>query len=364
MYWHSHECQFPLKEKTMTVVNYAIVGFGNIARTHAMAAMDWNLRNKDGRTLNLKYIVTRNPDKVFLPGVISTSDIDMVLSGKEIDFVSICTPNENHMEILEKAAHYKIPVYCEKPLATDYETASQMNKLVTEKNLRSAVALIYRQIPALNELRKLVAEGLIGDIISYRIETYHDSYLSPEKATVWRVKKSSGGGALLDLGIHLVDIVNWVFGKPEVSWADTRTFFSERSEVDEIAEVKLKHSKENGSSFTGTLKVSRIFSENDQRDTFEIFGTKGSIIINFKSPQVIMHKDFSSKSTNAIKLEDKYPGFRNQRASLGYAQDCHTNAIAQFAFSLGEASQPSPGADFKDALEAQEIIDQVYKMRG
>lgn len=342
----------------MKKMNFAIVGYGSIAKTHALAAFDAAIRFNLPYELKLTHIITRNPIDIGIPGVDNVVDLEQILSNPDIDFIDICTPNESHLEILEKASKYNKPVYCEKPLANNYEEALSMTKIVRESNLLNRVALMYRYSPAVNLLKRELEEGTIGDIIDFKIKTYHSSYLNPNKKGVWRTKKESGGGALLDLGVHLIDCVQYTLGKIDKIKADTRIYFKDRTEVDEIANLDII--LENGTS--GSLEVSRIFAEKEHTDSFVVYGTKGSISVQLSNAYDIniylYEKNMTVvKSVNkADKLLKYYP---ERRASLGYFQGCHTASLIGFANRIFGINDKI-GADFEDALSCQKIIQDAY----
>lgn len=343
----------------MDSINFGIVGFGSIAKTHALASFDANLRFNLPFSLNLTNVVTKKPQEIKLMNVKNNLDIEEILEDKNVHFISICTPNEYHLEIVEKACKYNKPVYCEKPLASSVMDAAKMSELVKMNNIKNAVALMYRFIPAVRLLKREITKGTIGDIIDFKIKTYHKSYLSDNKKGSWRTLKSSGGGALLDLGVHLIDLVNFTISDIVKVSADTRIYFSDRSFVDEIAFCKFQ--LENG--VEGSLEVSRIFAERDQRDVFEVFGTKGSIKINFKNPYEIEMYDNKENMTKIIKtkVEDEemkyYPEERN---CLGFFQSAHTASIINFSTAIYNNSNVGIAATFEDALKCQKIIDMVY----
>lgn len=348
----------------MKEMNFAVIGFGSIARTHALAICDANLRFSLPYRLNLKYIVSRKLLDNPVPGAINTDDINRVLQDDSIRIVDICTPNELHGEAVRKAAAYGKAVYCEKPLSSELQEAEDLSKLVRREGTPNAVALIYRFMPAIGLLRRALDNQSIGDIIDFKIRTYHSSYLSPGKAGTWRTLRQSGGGALLDLGIHLVDLVRYTLGEIEEMVNQARIYFCDRSEVDEISrcEVLLK------GGIRGSLEVSRVFAEREQTDDYIIFGTKGSIKLRFDRPYEIETFDYHTGSSCVTGVSANDPllvYYAKPRNSLGYFQDCHTASLISFCNGLaGNAAgyaNESAGADFEDAYMAQRIIRQAYE---
>jgi len=285
----------------MRKINFAMIGYGGIAKTHSLAVYDANIRFSLPYELNLKYIVTRKPINAPISGVKNVTDIDEVLKDEEIDFIDVCTPNDAHFDIVKKAVQYGKAIYCEKPLAANWEDAMEMARLVKENNVINSVALVYRFMPALTLLKRELEKETIGQIIDFKVRTYHDSYLNEKKKDTWRTGKNSGGGALLDLGVHLIDMIQFTMGEIEKVESRTRIYFVERAQVDEIAncDFTLKD------GVRGSLEVSRIFTERDQTDDYVVYGTKGSIKINFNNPYEIEIYKYESNSTE---IKDVAPG--------------------------------------------------------
>ena len=343
----------------MKKINFAIVGYGGIAKTHALAVSDANIRFSLPYELNLTHIVTRVPIDIPISGVKNVTAIEEVLNNEDIDFIDICTPNDSHFQIVKSAAQYGKAIYCEKPLSSNYSDALEMAKIVKENNIINSVALVYRFMPALSLLKRELQKETIGKIIDFKVRTYHDSYLNEKKKGTWRTDKKSGGGALLDLGVHLIDMIQFTMGGIEEVDAKTRIYFVERAEVDEIANCDFTLS----GGVHGSLEVSRVFTEREQTDDFVVYCTKGSIKINFNNPYEIEIYSYESNSTekkNVAAGDSLLKYYADKRNSLGYFQNCHTASLINFANKIYNNSGQGIEANFEDALKCQRVIDKVY----
>lgn len=344
----------------MKTINFAIIGFGNIAKNHALAVCDANLRFSLPYKMNISHVVTRKPVDVSINGVKNVLDIEEVLKDESVDFIDICTPNDSHYDIVKKAIEFGKPIYCEKPLASNYEDALEMTDLVEKNNIKNSVALMYRFIPAVRLLKRELKKDTIGDIIDFKIRTYHKSYLSEKKKGSWRTLKASGGGALLDLGVHLIDLIHFTLDEIEEVDCNTKIHFKDRSKVDEIANCNLM--LKNGMS--GSLEVSRVFSERHQTDDYTIFGTKGSIKVDFTKPYEVEIYEYESNSTEikSVSAGDeilKY--YSSKRSSLGFFQNSHTASLINFVNTIYDENSLDIAAKFKDALKSQRIVELAYE---
>ena len=344
----------------MKKINFAMIGYGGIAKTHALAVNDANIRFSLPYQLNLTHIVTREPMNIPISGVKNVTDIEEVLARDDVHFIDICTPNDSHFDIVKKAAQHGKAIYCEKPLSSNYNDSMEMAKIVKENNIINSVALVYRFMPALSLLKRELEKETIGQIIDFKVRTYHDSYLNEKKKDTWRTGKNSGGGALLDLGVHLIDMIQFTMGDIEKVEPKTRIYFKDRTEVDEIAncDFTLK------GGVCGSLEVSRIFTEREQTDDFVVYCTKGSIKINFNNPYEIEIYNYASNSTeikNIASGDSLLKYYADKRNSLGFFQNCHTASLINFANKIYNNSGEDFQANFEDALKCERIINQVYK---
>lgn len=343
----------------MEKINYALVGFGGIAKTHAIGSYTANLTLGLPYCISLKNIVTRKPMEYCIQGSENVTDIEQVLNDPDIQFIDICTPNDAHKELVEKAAEYGKAIYCEKPLAANYYDALEMTEIINKKGIRNAAAFMYRFMPAIRLIKAEIENKTIGDIIDFKVNLYHKSYLDSNKKSTWRTSEASGGGALLDLGVHLVDIIHFTLGSIETVDCKTRIFFKERTNVDEIAACDF--TLDNGTA--GSLEVSRIYADMEEPTTFSIYGTRGSIKMNTDKPYSIDIYDFEKNSTitrTAKGNKDIMRNYPSERSSMGFHQDCHMASLVNFADEIYYGKKGSITPTFNDALKAQKVIEAAY----
>lgn len=341
----------------MEKVCFAIIGWGGIARTHAMAAYDMNIKLNLPFSVELKYILTRKPTEIRIPGVKNTQDMAEILADPEIRFVSICTPNLAHEEYFNACVNAGIPVYCEKPLSQSAEVSMRMAKFAEEKGVPTGIPLIYRFLPVARLMRNELKKGTIGEVIDFRGHLYHRSYMTPKKKGAWRTLPENGGGASLDLCVHTIDLANFILGDfAEVTTDEKRIYFHDRSLVDEIAryEVTLK----NGSK--GLIEASRVFSQNTQQDDFTIFGDKGSLHFDARNPhdlEVYIYADNSGHILRASSLSaDEHLVYPDERGFLGFFQSAHTACMAEFIRTLLSGEKSAYLADAMQCAKMEQYI--------
>ena len=136
-----------------------------------------------------------------------------MISDAEIDVIDICTPNIFHYETLKKAINAGKHIYCEKPLCTTAEEAAEIAELAKSKGVICAVVFNTRFLLPVMRAKELVADGRIGEVLSFRGAFLHSSAADPNKPVGWKQNKDiCGAGVLFDLGSHVIDLLSCVLG--------------------------------------------------------------------------------------------------------------------------------------------------------
>ena len=149
-------------------------------------------------------------------------DVDAVLDGAvEADGVVIATPSALHAEQAMRAVGAGMAVSCQKPLGRDAAECSAVLAAARRADRLVGVDLSYRHLAAVRAMRTVIAEGGIGDVYAVDL-VFHNAY-GPDKS--WFTdRRLSGGGCVIDLGIHLVDLAHWLLDGPEVAGVTSRLF--------------------------------------------------------------------------------------------------------------------------------------------
>jgi predicted dehydrogenase len=142
----------------------------------------------------------------------SLSSLDELLDAG-VDGVVIATPSALHAEQATAALERGIPVFCQKPLALDAAAARRVVDAARSADVLLAVDFSYRFTQAARQLRRAVVSGALGEVFAADL-VFHNAY-GPDKA--WFSDPGlSGGGCVIDLGIHLLDLAVWLLGDREV----------------------------------------------------------------------------------------------------------------------------------------------------
>jgi predicted dehydrogenase len=303
-----------------------------------------------------------------------TQDSD-VFFAQPLDLVDICTPNFLHREQVEQALDRGLPVYCEKPLANTLGEARAMADLAARADVLTQVAFVLRYLPGIRQMKALIAAGQIGEVLNCRAQMFHSSYLDPERPMSWRLRRrDSGGGALADLGSHLIDLFRYLVG--EIQWvcSEMRTFIPERPEqrgssrrqpvdVDDWAHCVV--GLENGA--VGTIEVTRMAAGAGEATSVEVFGRKGALVFHISEPETVRYHDLQRGQWLQGKVEA--PAIPGERPVAGlwppakYSQGTMVNAHLAAAYDFLQCvSEGAPSAvDFAAGLAAQEVLEAAYR---
>jgi predicted dehydrogenase len=139
-------------------------------------------------------------------------DFDEMLDKSETDIVAICTPTHLHAQMVRKTAERKKHVFCEKPLAMTVKEAESMIGAVKKHRVRAITAHVLRFWPVYVRGKEIVEQGELGKPIHGYCERLLTFPSYTEKA--WNKKEALSGGVALDVQIHDLDYLAWLFGKP------------------------------------------------------------------------------------------------------------------------------------------------------
>jgi predicted dehydrogenase len=234
-----------------------------------------------------------------------TLDYHEVLNHPDVDVVSICSPNFLHKEVAIAAAKAGKSFWLEKPAGRSLAETQEIAKAAKEAGVLSTIGFNYRNAPAIEHARKLIAEGRLGRIMNVRGVFFADYSSEPNGALSWRFKRDlAGSGVLGDLMGHLVDLAHYVLGPIEEVTALTHTVHKQRPvqqmgvgthfdiveggemgdvENEDYAAMLIRFGNEsNAAGAVGTLESSRVLVGPRARYALEIYGTEGSFIWDFE----------------------------------------------------------------------------------
>ena len=342
----------------MTKIKIGIIGAGNISRAHTKGYLACG-------DATVKAICDINPErakekaKTFDIGE-TYSDYRKLLEDGEIDAVSVCTWNNSHAQIVIDALAAGKNVLCEKPMAMNSEQALKMEEAAIKHNKLLMIGFVRRFGNDCSILKDFIDAGDLGQIY-YTKANYIRRNGNP--GGWFGDKERSGGGPLIDLGVHVIDLVRYLAGSPKPVSVYGAVFGNignrehikipkdyvsadykkgEASSVEDMAAAMIRF--ENGM----VMNLETSFSLNTEKDfgSIELFGTKSGAKID---PELRMFSEKNGYLTNIIPAHKTALSFDGLfEKEVRHFVDC----------VKGEAECISTA---KDGIEVMKIIDAVYE---
>lgn len=154
------------------------------------------------------------------PGATQLPDLEALLS-QDLDGVVIASPSALHAEQSLRALDAGLAVFCQKPLGCRAGEARAVIEKARSADRLLGVDLSYRFVRGAERIRAMARDGEIGEVYAAEL-AFHNAY-GPDRPWYYR-RGLSGGGCVIDLGIHLVDLALWVLGFPRVTGVTARLY--------------------------------------------------------------------------------------------------------------------------------------------
>ncbi len=153
----------------------------------------------------------------------SLEELDAAGASKA-DIIFVAVPHDLALRACQWALAKKAHALCEKPLGISLAQATEIRALAEAARVKLCAGFNYRYLPAVRTLRQMLREGKFGELYRARFHIGHGG--RPGMETEWKLKKArAGGGAVIDPGIHLVDLARHLFGEVTVEASQLRRRF-------------------------------------------------------------------------------------------------------------------------------------------
>jgi len=283
-------------------------------------------------------------------GIMKTyTDYEELCQSDDIDAVSICVPNYMHTSVAISALEHGKHILCEKPLSVSPEEGKKILEVTNRlPNLKAMVAMKFRFSRGAAYIKNMIENGELGEVY-YGFTSYLKRSGDVPKKGSWRTKKElSGGGTLIDNGIHLLDLVWWLMGCPKPVEAFGNTYAksiangwverpsSDTFGIESLATGIIKFENDASIMFDsawGTLMDREIME-------IRLFGTKGSATL---WPFRIYYEDGGQ-------IVSKTPNLTNISSE---------NQFRHFIRCITDNKQPNPSIE--QGLTILKMLDAVYR---
>ena len=303
----------------------------------------------------------------------STGDWRTLLDDPEVQVVSVTTPNTLHREMALAAIAAGKHVWCEKPLAPTAREALEMAVAAEAAGVATQVGFNYLKNPMVALAKEVIAAGEIGEIRTFR-GVHAEDYMADARAPwTWRLDPAGGGGALADIGSHILAAARHLAGPVTALMADVDTPISERFiradaaetravEVDDVARLFLRFA----GGATGSLEASWIATGRKMQHDFEIYGSEGAVLFTqerFNELQVY----YAGDRTGRRGFRTVFAGPEHEPYGAFCVAPGHQigfndlKAIEARDFLQAVAGGPRKGPDFREGYEVQKLVELAYR---
>lgn len=292
----------------MKHLNVGLIGAGFMGKAHSLAYAAMPMFFWPAPAIPKRYIIADLSDEGARNAAAqfgfesSTGDWRKVIGDKDVHVVDIATPNNTHAEIAIAAAEAGKHIICEKPLSRTLDEAKAMYEAVKKAGVVNMVAFSYRRTPAVALAKRLIEDGAIGELLNFRGTYLQDWSADPNSPLSWRFQKSvAGSGTLGDIATHVIDIARYLMGEVTAVNAMSQTYIKERplqqGSVDKLGAAERSSDGPRGEvdvddevmtflrfdeGAVGSLEATRNAYGRNNFLTFEVHGSKGSLVFNYE----------------------------------------------------------------------------------
>ena len=313
-----------------------------------------------------------------------TTDWREVLCDPDVQVISVTTPNDLHLEIVQAAAKAGKHVFCEKPVGRSPQETALIAQAAREAKILSWVGFNYRWAPLVQFSRKLIADGTLGRLTHYRGRFFADYGSNTNGALSWRFQRDlAGSGTLGDLMSHVVDSALMLAGPIRRVVGNQRTFITERPlpTVGQGTHFSTGSDGPKGpvtnedyvgalvefaDGVVGTFEVCRVAKGHGCEMAWEVDGTLGSLKWNYeRMNELTIHLPDGHLAHDGHAIIQAgpqhpyfaafYPGPAN---SMSY-EDLKVIEAYEFLKSVATGQQGQPG--FPEVLSVAEVLAAIER---
>ena len=333
-------------------IGFAIVGTGSIAHIHAQAIKSLDDANLVGVFSKTKARAVAFGEQY---GCMVAESLEELLKNTDLDVVCICTPSGAHEEVALHALEAGKHCLVEKPLEVRLEKSDRIIQKAKEKKLHLAVVYPTRFYPVSKTIKQAINDGRFGNLVlgSAYVKWSRDPayYASADWRGTWEL---DGGGALMNQGIHSVDLLQWYMGPVQSVQALMGNRKHVNIEVEDTVVAILKF--KNGA--LGTLECTTAAYPGSLK-RIEIVGSEGTVVLEENS---LLTWDFKEETHDDKKIRAQF-GEKSEHGGVADPMDIsyygHQQQIIEFIDTLKRSRACS--IDGNEGRKSVEIVCAIYE---
>lgn len=294
------------------------------------------------------------------------TDYNELIARDDVDLVSIATPPSTHHAIAQAAINAGKHVLVEKPLALNTTDAGALLQSAESQGIVHAINLEMRFLPALAYCKELIDEDYLGELLRVDVTMGIEQPWGVRGS--WVADDAQGGGLLMELGGHFIDILRWWFGDVRAVLASRRTHFATLKfpQVDPTSKktVLIKKSVTGDDAFWSILQFERggeallnfvTGTRYDMGWTISAYGSLGSLIV--QSGQLMGMRE-GDREVALLPIPKRLELGDNPKDPLMWSM---TRLADHLALKIKQAQDLKPFPDFHDGIAVSRVIDAIRR---
>lgn len=307
-----------------------------------------------------------------------TTDWRRVIEDPAVEVVNVAAPNSLHLEIVRHAASHGKHIFCEKPVGRNPLETAAIEHLARQAGVMTFVGFNYRWAPLVQYGRKLIRDGVLGDLTHYRGRFFAGYASDPRGVLSWRFQQDLAGlGVLGDLMSHVIDMSHFIAGPIQAVVGMRRTFIAERPLATAGQGTHFTISAEGptekvsnedyvgalvefANGARGTFEACRIINGPRCQMAFEAHGTRGALMWDFEQMNELKlslsEGDSARRGYTRIVSGPEHPNHARFNPAVGTGlgyDDLKIIEAHEFLKSIAEGKLSEPS--FSDALAVANV---------
>jgi UDP-N-acetyl-2-amino-2-deoxyglucuronate dehydrogenase len=335
----------------MKKLKFAIIGCGRIAERHAL-----QISRLGSLQAVCDVIVSRAEELGKRYGANIYNDFeDLLNTEKDIDVVSICTPNGLHAEHSIMAFRSGLHVLCEKPMAISVFECGEMIKEAEKANKRLFVVKQNRYNPPVKAIKDALDDNRFGKIMSIQLSCFWNRNSDYYTQSEWKGTSKLDGGTLFTQFSHFIDLLYWMFGDIKKVEAITRNFVHDKIIEFEDSGVVIA---EFYSGVIGTINYTVNSFARNMEGSLTIFGEKGTVKIGGQYLNELEYQNILDFKIEDLPAGNPPNNYGNYVGSMSNHDKVYENVLDVLL------NKGSIGTNGFEGLKTVEIIDKIYTAAG
>jgi len=332
-------------------IKWGVIGSGGIARRRTIP--EGIVHAENAKLISVYDTNSETNNNVANEFHVSAAQSIKEIINSEIDAVYVASPVNVHFDQVISCAKGGKHIFCEKPLSMTVDKAEKMIKICKEEGVLLGIGYMMRFQAQHQAALKLIQEGKLGKPVYGRAQL--SCWYPPTKGAWRQDPNSGGGGSLMDMGSHCIDLLEMFFGKVKsVSCFINNNVHGYKSEDSAVVSLFFK----NGAM--GTVDAYFCIPDNSSKNIIELYGSKGSILAKGtigqgSSGEMIAYLEDDKTDYNAQQVRNVGEGMVINPTPV----NTYRAEIEEFSCAILEKREPRNNAAL--ALQSQKILSACYK---